>query len=64
MGRWRDATFKECIWEELVNYLDGMSKAMKTKFNFMNITVNAFSNITKTVFRMDYNTDFVVVATA
>jgi len=30
MGRWKGATFKEYIREELANYADGMSPAMKT----------------------------------
>jgi hypothetical protein len=42
MGQWQGATFKEYIREELANYLEGMSMAMKTKFNFINIAGNAF----------------------
>ena len=64
MGRWRGATFKEYIREELANYLDGMSTAMKTKFNFMNVAGNAFQDITDTVLSMDYNTDFTLAAAA
>ena len=59
MGRWRGATFKEYIREELANYSEGMSTAMKTKFNFMNIAGNAYTDITDTVLTMDYNTEFV-----
>jgi hypothetical protein len=62
MGWWWGATFKECIWEELAKYFEGMSLAMKTKFNFMNIAGNAFSNITDTVLTMDYNTEFSLAA--
>jgi hypothetical protein len=58
MGWWQGATFKEYIQEELANYLEEMSLAMKTKFNFMNIAGNAFSDITDTVLTMDYNTEF------
>jgi hypothetical protein len=58
MGRWKGATFKEYIWEELANYADGMSMAMKTKFNFMNVAGNAFRDITETVLTMEYNTEF------
>ena len=58
MGRWKGATFKEYIREELANYADGMSTAMKTKFNFMNVAGNAFRDITETVLTMDYNTEF------
>ena len=38
MGRWRSATFKEYIREELACFSVGMSTKMKTKFNFFNIT--------------------------
>jgi hypothetical protein len=64
MGRWHGATFKEYIREELANYLDGMSKAMKTKFNFMNVAGNAFQDITDTVLMMEYNTEWAQVSTA
>jgi hypothetical protein len=64
MGRWQGATFKEYIQEELANYLDGMSMAMKTKFNFMNIAGNAFSNITDTVLTIDYNSEFILATAA
>ena len=45
MGRWRGATFKEYIQEELVCYARGMSRDMKQKFNFVNIAENAFTKI-------------------
>jgi hypothetical protein len=48
MGQWHGATFKEYIWEELANYLDGMSMAIKTKFNFMNewgVRINFFARL-------------------
>jgi hypothetical protein len=45
MGRWRGATFKEYIQEELACYATGMSKDMKRKFNFVNIAGNAFMEI-------------------
>ncbi len=64
MGCWRGATFKEYIREELANYSDGMSKAMKTKFNFMNVAGNSFRDITDTVLLMEYNTDFTLAAAA
>jgi hypothetical protein len=64
MGHWRSATFKEYIQEELANYSDGMSTAMKTKFNFMNIAGNAFKDIRDTVMTMDYNTEFDMAAAA
>ena len=46
MGRWRGATFKEYIWEELACYSAGMSSDMRRKFNFVNIAGNAFHDIT------------------
>ena len=58
MGRWKGATFKEYIRGELANYADGMSTAMKTKINFMNVAGNAFRDITETVLTMEYNTEF------
>jgi hypothetical protein len=64
MGRWRGATFKEYIREELANYSDGMSRAMKTKFNFMNVAGNAFRDITETVMCMEYNTEFLTAVAA
>ena len=45
MGQWRGATFKEYIQEELACYVQGMSRDMKRKFNFVNITGNAFTEI-------------------
>jgi hypothetical protein len=46
MGRWRGATFKEYIREELACFSEGMSKSMKKKFDFVNIAGNAFNTIT------------------
>ena len=45
MGRWRGATFKEYIREELAVYSENMSRDMRTKFGFVNIAGNAFHNI-------------------
>ncbi len=47
-----------CFREELANYADGMSTAMKTKFYFMNVAGNALQDITETVLTMEYNTEF------
>ena len=41
MGRWKGDTFKEYIWEELACFSAGMSKVMKQKFKFVNITGSA-----------------------
>ena len=45
MGRWRGATFKEYIREELACCARNMSRDMKCKFNFVNIAENAFTYI-------------------
>ena len=37
MGRWKGATFKEYIREELYCYSEGMSRGMKNMFGFVNI---------------------------
>ena len=52
MGRWRGATFKEYIREELACYAAGMSGDMKQKFNFVNIAGNAFHEINDLIFDM------------
>ena len=45
MGRWRGATFKEYIREELAVYSENMSRDMRMKFGFVNIAGNAFHDI-------------------
>jgi hypothetical protein len=45
MGRWRGATFKEYIREELAVYAENMSRDMRRKFGFVNIAGNAFHDI-------------------
>ena len=45
MGRWRGATFKEYIREELAVYSEKMSRDMRTKFGFVNIAGNAFHDV-------------------
>lgn len=49
MGRWRSATFKEYIREELACFSVGMSKNMKQKFNFVNIAGGVYTDITHTI---------------
>ena len=46
MGRWRGATFKEYVRENLSNYAEGMSKAMKKVKGFVNIDAGAFTDVT------------------
>ncbi len=45
MGRWKGATFKEYIMDELSSYSSGMLKAMKQKFNYVNIASDALVDI-------------------
>jgi len=52
--RWRGATFKEYIREELACFSEGMSKSMKKKFDFVNIAGNAFNTITDDLIDREY----------
>jgi hypothetical protein len=54
MGRWRGATFKEYIREELAGFSEGMSRSMKRRFDFVNIAGNAFSVTTDNLLARDY----------
>jgi len=54
MGRWRGATFKECVRNELACFSSGMSRDMKTKFGFVNVSGNVFSDITDVCINADY----------
>lgn len=49
MGRWKSATFKEYIREELHCFSNGMSRKMKQTFNFVNIAGGAFHDITPSI---------------
>ncbi len=49
------ATFKEYIQEELACFSEGMSKSMKTKFDFVNIAGNAFNTITDGLIDREYD---------
>ena len=49
MGRWRGATFKEYIRDELHSYSEGMSRSMKHKCGFVNIAAGSYVDITNTV---------------
>ncbi len=51
MGRWKGATFKEYIREELVCYSAGMSLKMKQNFKFINISENAYNDVTGRAWR-------------
>ena len=56
MGCWRGATFTEYVRNELACFSTGMSKDMKQKFGFVNVSGNAFSDITNTCVNADYAT--------
>ena len=59
MGRWKGATFKEYIREELVCFSKVMSTSMKRKFGFVTIAGGVYSDIvdvTSTVVTLIYNT--------
>ncbi len=55
MGRWKGATFKEYIREELACYSAGMTKNMKRNFKFVNILGNAYHDVTTNCVMEDYN---------
>ena len=55
MGRWRSATFKEYIREELACFSEGMSKRMKQRFNFVNIAGGVYHDVTPTVIATEYD---------
>ena len=54
MGRWRSATFKEYIREELSCYSAGMSSKMKLKFAFVNIAGGVYTDVTPTLINTNY----------
>lgn len=55
MGRWKGATFKEYIREELHVFSKGMSKDMKRKFQFVNISGGIFHDVTDAAVATEYN---------
>jgi hypothetical protein len=62
MGRWKGATFKEYIREELACYSTGMSSRMKQNFKFVNISGNAYNDVTGRCLEEDYNINLLVAA--
>ncbi len=56
MGRWRGATFKEYVRNELACFSTGMSQDMQKKFGFVNVAGNAFSNIMDICINAEYST--------
>ncbi len=55
MGRWHGATFKEHVCKELACFSSGMSQDMKQKFGFINVSGNAFSDITDACVNAEYS---------
>ena len=55
MGRWRGATFKEYVQNELACFSMGMLRDMQKKFGFVNIAGNAFSDITDVCMNAEYS---------
>lgn len=55
MGRWRSATFKEYIREELACFPSGMSTNMKRRFICVNITGGFYTDVTDQVIPLPYN---------
>jgi hypothetical protein len=55
MGHWKGATFKEYIREELACYFTGMSTGMKRNFKFVNISGNAYHDVTQNCMTNKYN---------
>ena len=64
MGRWKGATFKEYIREELACYSAGMSTNMKQKFKFLNVSGNAYNDVMVTCIEEDYNVNLSGAAAA
>ena len=62
MGRWRSATFKEYIREELNIYSQGMSTKMKRKFNFVNIAGGVYHDVTTTTIETNYTVNTAAAA--
>ena len=54
MGRWKGATFKEYIREELHVFSAGMSRNMKRQFKFVNIAGGAYHDVTAEAIASDY----------
>ncbi len=64
MGRWKGSTFKEYIREELACYSTGMSSNMKRSFKLINVSSNAYNNVTDRCLEEDYNVNSTVAPTA
>ena len=54
MGRWHGATFKEYVRNELMCFSTSMSRDIKLKFGFINISTNTFSDIMDACINAEY----------
>ncbi len=55
MGCWRGANFKEYVRNELACFSTGMARDMKQTFGFVNVSGNAFSDITDACINAEYS---------
>ena len=62
MGRWRSATFKEYIREELACFSEGMSTKMRRHFQFVNISGGVYTDVTDQVLPLPYNATVAIAA--
>ncbi len=62
MGRWKGATFKEYIREELACSSVGMTTNMKRNFKFVNVSGNAYHDIMTKCVEEDYNVNYAAAA--
>jgi hypothetical protein len=62
MGRWKGATFKEYIREELACYSAGMTTNMKRNFKFVNVPGGAYHDVTTQCMRDDYTVNCAAAA--
>ena len=62
MGRWRSATFKEYIREELACFSEGMSTQMKRRFAFVNIAGGIYTDVTSEVLPLPYHSTYAAAA--
>lgn len=64
MGRWRGATFKEYVRENLSNYAEGMSTAMKKVHGFVNIDTGTYTDVSDKCYSTEYGMQISAAAAA
>lgn len=62
MGRWRSGAFREYVRENLSNYAEGMSKAMKKCHYFVNIDSGTYTDVSSICEKTAYGEPVVAVA--